>query len=600
MTDRYDLSLLILKEHTKSFYSAEPHPEQLEITSSIHKSIFANQNLIAKAGTGIGKTIAYLIPAILSGEKIVLAAPTLNLLDQIEKTTLPQLQKTFAKFDLNFNWITLKGRSNYLCLNKLHDLKLVNDSQLDSFELDFIENISLTGEKSDLPYFEEKIWEKISTNSDNCLGKNQCNFGTSCFYENVRKECLDVNILLTTHALYVRDIATKGTILPDHKVVIFDECHELPRYLRDAFSIKISRKSIKVILDRLEGIGITTTAFKSSLNRLDSFQISKPNDILGTSSQSEVYQLLENLLIEINNTLTMLNNEKEEKIKLLLERFASNVEKMLEVKHDKLFLTGESNSDEILKLIPLRPSIEQTTFWQNKVSILISATIPFEFAKTLGMGELNYSEHDFGTAIKYDTSALCYIPTNIPQPNSRNYRQVINQNIIDLLLLSKGRALVLFTSTLAMQEAYKALPSDLGFKVFMQGDLPRERLIKKFTDDETSSLFGTYSFWQGVDVPGPTCKLVIIDKIPFPHPDDRFLWEKREEWGEYAFFMVDIPHAAILLEQGIGRLLRTPDDKGVVAILDNRLVDSTYSHYFKMLLPKIPITRNIQDLPSFL
>jgi ATP-dependent DNA helicase DinG len=313
-----------------------------------------------------------------------------------------------------------------------------------------------------------------------------------------------------------------------------------------------------------------------------------------------VYQLLENLLIEINAILALLNHNTGVKVNILLARFADNVEKMLEVKYDKLFLTGEANSDEILKLIPLKPTLEQNSFWQNKISLLISATIPFEFAKTLGMLEINYTEKDFGNAIKYDTSALCYIPANIPQTGSRNYRQLINQNIIELLLLSKGRALVLFTSTLAMQEAYKALPQDIGFKVFMQGDLPRERLIKKFADDENSSLFGTYSFWQGVDVPGPTCKLVIIDKIPFPHPDDRFLWEKREEWGEYAFFMVDIPYAAILLEQGIGRLLRNPDDKGVVAILDNRLIDSSYSHYFNMLLPKIPITRNILDLPDFL
>jgi ATP-dependent DNA helicase DinG len=600
VSDRNDLALVILKEHTKSFYNAPPYQEQFEIASIIEQSISANQNLIAKAGTGIGKTIAYLIPALLSGEKIVLAAPTLNLLDQIEKSTLPQLQRTFAKFDLYFNWITVKGRSNYLCQNKLHDLKLINDPELNSFELDFIENISSTGDKSDLPYFEEKIWEKISTNSDHCLGKNQCNFGTSCFYENVRQESLDVNILLTTHALYARDIAAEGAILPEHKVVIFDECHELPRYLRDAFSIKITRKSIKLLLDKLESIGLTTTSLKIPLNALDSFQIARPNDILGTSSQSEIYHLLENLLIEINNTSTLLKSENGGKVTILLDRFASNVEKMLEVNHNKLFLTGEAYSDDILKLIPLRPSREQTSFWQNKVSILVSATIPFEFAKTLGIMELNYTEKDFGTAIKYDTAALCYIPENLPQNNSRIYRSAINQQIIELLLLSKGRALVLFTSTIAMQEAYQALPPDIGFKVFMQGELPRERLLKKFTDDVNSSLFGTYSFWQGVDVPGPTCKLVIIDKIPFPHPDDRFLWEKREEWGEYAFFMVDIPYAAILLEQGIGRLLRSPDDKGVVAILDNRLVDSTYSHYFKMLLPNIPITRNIDDLSNFL
>jgi len=600
VSDRNDLSLVILKEHTKSFYNAPPYQEQFEIASVINQSISVDLNLIAKAGTGIGKTIAYLIPALLSGEKIVLAAPTLNLLNQIEKTTLPQLQQTFAKFDLNFNWVTVKGRSNYLCKNKLHDLKLTNDPELDSFELDFIENISSTGDKSDLPYFEEKIWEKISTNSDHCLGKNQCNFGKSCFYENARQESFDVNILLTTHALYARDIASQGAILPEHKVVIFDECHELPRYLRDAFSIKISRKSIKLLLDELAGIGLITTPLKISLNAIDSFQIARPNDILGTSSQSEIYHLLENLLIEINNTSTLLNRENGGKAMILLDRFASNVEKMLEVNHDKLFLTGETNSDDILKLIPLRPSREQNSFWQNKVSLLISATIPFEFAKTLGIMELNYTEKDFGTAIKYDTAALCYIPENLPQNNSLNYRSAINQQIIELLLLSKGRALVLFTSIIAMQEAYQALPPDIGFKVFMQGELPRERLLKKFTDDESSSLFGTYSFWQGVDVPGPTCKLVIIDKIPFPHPDDRFLWEKREEWGEYAFFMVDIPYAAILLEQGIGRLLRSPDDKGVVAILDNRLVDSTYSHYFKMLLPNIPITRNIEDLSNFL
>ena len=585
----------LLRHHVDDNFNSTPYDKQLKLTESVCRSIEDGTNLIAKAGTGFGKTLAYLIPAITSGKKVVIATSTISLLNQLDREVLPMLLKTFQAKNRSFNWSIAKGRGQYLCLDKLSKV-----NQVDTIPFaKLLKDESFIGERDQLFFIDDTTWENLSSGSDECVGKSLCISGTNCYYEKAKDLRGEADILLTTHALYSRELLSPSNVLPIHDIVVFDECHDLPRYLQEAFSAKLTKKELTRYLKQCHKFLIPTDSIELIIENILNYKESNPNQIQSSSSTSELYAILESLQIELTAILATISEGGLQRIKHLTERILTIIDNLLYTDRNEILLTGEDDSDVILQTILRKLPNDISNYWESKTAIFTSATIPFEFAKSILLNELTYSEKDFGTELNYSSAALLYIPKDLSNRNS-NYRDTLNQEITSLIEINPGRTLILFTSYSAMEASYNFINGKTHLQPLMQGALPKEVILNIFKSRDDSILLGTNSFWQGLDLSVAPCSMVIIDKIPFPRPDDHRINLLKEPWGEYAFHMVDIPQAALLLEQGMGRLLRNKNDKGVIAILDSRLNDSNYSHYFKMLLPEIPTTSDINDLKPFL
>lgn len=588
-------SINLLQHHVNHNFNSTPYNKQLKLTDSVCRTIEDGTNLIAKAGTGFGKTLAYLIPAITSGKKVVISTSTLTLLNQLDSEVLPLLLKTFQEQNRSFSWSVAKGRAQYLCLDKFNRLNPVETLPYAKF----FNDESFLGDRNQLFVNDDDTWDNLSAGADECIGRNQCSFGSNCFYERAKNLRSDVDLLLTTHALYSKELLSPSNVLPAHDLVVFDECHDLPRYLHDAFSTKITEKELVRYLKQCHKYLIPTDSLELIIENLYSYKDQYPNQIQSSSSASDLSSILESLQIELAAILSTILDGSNQRIKHLTEQILYKIEALLYINRNEILLTGEEDSDVILHTILRNLPVEVSNYWEGKTVVFTSATIPFEFAKSIVLKELTYSELDFGSEIDYSNKALLYIPKDLSNRNS-NYRELLNQELISLIKVNPGRTLMLFTSHTAMESAYKFIKENTPLQPLMQGKLPREDILNNFKSQSDSILLGTNSFWQGIDLSVAPCSMVIIDKIPFPRPDDHRINLLKEKWGEYAFHMVDIPHAALLLEQGMGRLLRNKNDKGVIAILDSRLSDSNYSHYFKMLLPNIPSASAFDHIKSFL
>lgn len=605
--------------------SVEQRSGQITMAEAIFQAIENRRHLIIQAGTGTGKTLGYLVPAISSGKRVVVSTYTKALQDQLAKHDLPTLANALEPIiGRSISWAVLKGRNNYLCAQRIAEIQEPKHHKLDLQEFSShvqsdIDKLvkwsdqTKTGDAGDLTWTPRDIaWKQVSIGSDECPGASRCPSGDACFAERARDYAAIADVIVVNTHIYGLDVATDGALLPEHEVVIFDEAHQLEDVMSASVSMSISPGSINHVNSALRAI-IRDDSISGSLQQISSdfggiiahhidkrVHLPLPND---------VQEVLVRLRLKLDEALGGLRgvNTTDESAKQRILRGQTLSTRLVEVIDGALtagsrtvaFVSG-SQDRPVLELAPLNvgPSL-QAGIWSKRTAILASATIPLALPARIGLAEDEIDSIDVGSPFDYENSAVLYCAKHLPAPNEPLRDDAVLDEIEQLIIAARGRTLALFTTYRAMHLAADELAKCVDFKIWRQDDLPKMALIEAFASEESSCLFATAGFFQGVDVPGETLSLVIIDKIPFPRPDDPLLSARRDEIGKRAFAEIDIPIAATQLAQAAGRLIRSRRDSGVVAILDPRLATKNYGKQLVSTLPPMKRTVSFDDVSHF-
>lgn len=615
--------------------------QQIKVAIAIQNALKTKRHCLAEAGTGVGKSMAYIIPAAehaLNGNKVIISSHTLYLQAQLMNKDIPFVQNAIPQ--MPFTAVIMKGRSNYLCLNNLDaetpQLLLTRDP--------FFERIrewakeTQTGDVAELDFaFSE--WEEICSDQDTCH-RQECRFFHKCFYYKARKAASEADIVITNHSLFFSDLAIRMTdpnagVLPDYKVVIFDEAHHLEDVATKVFGIEFSNWRIPSFLNKIrrtKGISLDPKRIQTieKLNQelfgiFVNYQKQEFffEDIYHEQSQDEI----ENIVSVLTTMLDGLNRELSEQetegrqeledrlngLKRMCTRISEELKLLFFGTEDGYFKWGEKASNGKLATCYLRYSplsvadLLYNSLWkQVDTAVLTSATLSnsgrFDYIKArLGIPDCVEIIED--SPFDFRNQSLLYIPKHLDFPSeSPEYADKVADEIERIVRASGGRAFLLFTSYRMMNAVYERLLTRLPYVLLKQGDMPNEQLVQEFLRLNNACLFGVHSFWEGVDIRGEALSCVVIDKLPFGVPDNPLNRARinsikaagRDWFREYA-----IPQAQIRLKQGFGRLIRKKDDRGVVAILDSRLVKKHYGKEFLQYLPPSPITHSIEDVEAF-
>ena len=629
---------------TKIFFSHEgplstvisgyqPRAAQLEMADAIADAIESKQNLIAEAGTGTGKTFAYLAPAILSGKKTIISTGTKNLQDQLFNKDLPVIRKAMIT---PFMAALLKGRSNYLCTYRLQNslTSTLGFSKEDAQALAQINSWAKrtkTGDTSEMSEVSEAnpIWYQATSTLDNCLGQD-CSEYADCFLVKARKKAQEADVLVVNHHLLCADWSLRdggfGELLPNAEVVIIDEAHQLAdtasnflgitlgskqlndlsqdalmEYFKDATDIPALRTACEDMEHEIKDLRL---AFGMELKRGDWQDIANSPKLMGgiKSVKEQLQRLTEQLKLASVKTKALEScykraEEMTGQLDLILDDRSGKWIRWYEI-HRKTFT---------LSLTPLDIAAEFNGFMQQHKAawIFTSATLSIAnsfdyFANNLGLTKANRVSWD--SPFDYPNQSLFYHPRGLPQPNDPNFIPTIIDFAVPVLQASQGRAFFLFTSHRALNQAAELLEKKIKYPLFIQGSRPKALLLEQFKATDNAVLLGTSSFWEGVDVRGEALSCVIIDKLPFSSPGDPVLKARLDamsQQGKNPFFEYQLPTAVIALRQGIGRLIRDVTDRGVLMICDPRLLKKSYGQLFLDSVPSMKRTRDIADVQGF-
>lgn len=630
------------------FSGFEPRLGQEEMAEAVMKTLADGVErqdgraslLLVEAETGIGKTLAYLVPALLSDQRVVISTATINLQDQILKKEIPLLEKVL---EIDIPVLCIKGRQNYLCHYRWyqycssHQGSLVEDNDLRRIEewLEKTEN----GDRAELSWLPDRspLWPKISAQSNQCLG-GSCPESQLCFVNRLRKRAGSARLLIVNHHLFFSDLALRqagfGEILPRYQSVVFDEAHHLENVATNFFGKHFSYYQLLDLIGDLERQAETDlqpSEFDKLLatargvkQRLDIFTAMFPVH----RGRYPLLPLLENL------------GEWQKVLESLLQGLETLATRCFEVtSHGEIWnlfgdrtlllqenirdiaATGNDGEDGFvrwyerrertvsLSATPVNVAEELENYLYNSVQscIMTSATLTTA-------GDFKYMRERLGIAeecktlrlqspFDYKGKTLLYIPElGFPEASASNYMSSLRERIRELLLLSRGRALVLFTSFKAMDLVAEYLSSRLDYPVLVQGTASRHALLHQFRETNDSVLLAVASFWEGVDVSGDSLSCVLIDKLPFEVPSDPVIQARVkaiEADGGNAFFQFQIPRAILTLRQGVGRLIRSTSDNGVIGILDIRLYSKGYGRIFRASLPPSPVVRELDEVRKF-
>ncbi len=620
-------------ELSKVIGGYQPRVGQVEMAEAIARAIDSNQHLIAEAGTGTGKTFAYLVPAILSGKKIIISTGTKNLQDQLFAKDLPVIRKAIKQ---PFMAALLKGRSNYLCTYRLQNAlnSTFGFSKEDALSLAKIKSWAKrtqTGDTSEMPDIMETdpVWYQATSSIDNCLGQD-CKDYAECFLVKARKKAQEAEILVVNHHLLCADWSIRdsgfGELLPNAEVVIIDEAHQLADTASNFLGINISAKQFNDLATDalLEYFKDATDmpALRTACEDLE-HEVKDLRLAFGVELKRGEWQEIENNpkitagLVAVKEQLQRLVDQLElasVKTKGLESCFKRADELM---QHTKIILDDSSGKwirwYEIhkktftLSRTPLDIAAEFRTFMQRHqgVWIFTSATLSVahkfdHFANNLGL--VNAVSASWGSPFDYANQSLFYHPKGLPQPNDPEFIPTIISFALPVLQASKGRAFFLFTSHRALKQAETLLKDKIKYPLLVQGSRPKAKLLDEFKAAGNAVLLGTSSFWEGVDVRGKALSCVIIDKLPFSSPGDPVLKARlsaMEQQGQNPFFEHQLPAAVIALRQGIGRLIRDETDRGVLMVCDPRLLKRSYGQIFLDSVPPMRRTRDIEDVRAF-
>lgn len=612
------------------------------LMASLNISVPSKRNLIIEAETGIGKTLAYLIPAAFSGKKVVVSTATLNLQDQIVYKDVP-LVKDIVGDDLPV--VCVKGRENYLCLYRWYQYRsnpqLCNEDTIEIKEIDKWLRKTTSGDKAELEWLGEKrdFWSKISAKSSQCLGSN-CPEGSECFVTKLRKRAGRARLLIVNHHLFFSDLALKksgyGEILPRYQAVIFDEAHHVEDIASIFFSNSFSQyqlidllndieqqakndlsvEKIDTLLPMLGGLRkrgeYFATLFPQELGR---FHLGAFIEKVTPKIWLEEVDILNTGLAHLAKEMNSLSPYGES-----WSSFAGRSDGLSEKLRDIAISPSEEEKEVIrwyekrersvaLSATPLEVSslLDENLYNSVDCCIMTSATLStggsFSYIKKrLGLTE-DWDFLQFTSSFDYKNNAQVYIPDrSFPEPADERYPQELNRHVSTLLKASSGRGLVLCTSFKAMERLANFLEEELEYTILVQGRGAKTALLDTFRKDTQSVLIAVASFWEGVDVSGESLSCVIIDKLPFEVPTDPVLQTRIERIrsdGGNPFFEYQVPRAVLSLKQGVGRLIRSVTDTGLVAIMDVRLYTKGYGKRFLKSLPPAPVTREIEDVKTF-
>ena len=625
MSDDTDRALEALDAVTAALPAAEDRPGQRDMAEQVAEAIEHGRHLVVQAGTGTGKTLAYLVPAITSGKRTVVVTATKALQDQLASKDLPFLGGELAEQGIDVDWAVLKGRSNYLCLQRLRE---TNDPAQAQFELDEMSAItklevkklgewaadSRTGDQAELDWNPgEASWRAVSVGSDECPGAERCPMGQECFAEQARRRAQVSDVVVVNTHLYGLHVGSGGAILPEHDVVVFDEAHVLEDIMSDTVGVQIApgrfvtvSGTIRRFLDDPQLVGsIADLAplLRDALMPFAGQRLSTPLPAAVVDALSDAQLRLTRVGEAVQRIETAVEDAQQRKLRAqrMITRSMESVEAALAAGTDSVPFVSGSRDHPRLEIAPLDvgPTM-QSGVWEQHTAILTSATIPASLSRRVGLDPERSSEIDVGSPFDYETQAILYCAMHLPPPKSPKFREGVADELIALIEAAGGRTLALFTSWAAMDAAVDAVRDEVDVPILTQRDLPKPALVKKFADSNETCLFATTGLFQGVDVPGETLSLVVIDKLPFPRPDDPLLSARREQLGPTAFSEIDVPRAATLLAQASGRLVRTATDRGVVAVLDSRLGSARYRWDIIRALPPMQRTRERADVEDFL
>ncbi len=654
-----------LDKITAQMSGGEHRPEQQEMCRAVAEAMATGTHLVVQAGTGTGKSLAYLVPAALSGKKVVVATATKALQDQLAEKDLPQVEAGLG-LPAPLDFAVLKGRSNYVCRQRVAEvgsggiqaelgdqgagradepaLAEESEERADSGAPPegIVEEVrqlvswsqkSESGDRADLSFEpSDRAWNMVSVGPRECPGAYNCPSGGRCFAEAARERASVADVVVVNTHLYGAHLASGGVVLPEHDVVIFDEAHELEEVMTSSL-----------------GVEVTPGRFRSLVTSARSLVEQRDADLL--DSLASVGDQLGSLLGDRVGTRVLHDEARppvdDRELAELLSRGADISRRVTDALRrggaQRSFLDdGGSEPDpdrgsrktrtlqaavhlaedlhrfetrgdgEVawvdgtrrnvrLRLSPIDVGpVLSNMLWGEVTSVLTSATIPPRIVERVGLGAFPTEELNVGSPFDYRSHALLYVARHLPDRRSAGAEEALHEELSQLLEAAGGRTLALFTSKRATEAAAAALAPELPYTVLLQGDLPKSLLLEQFATDETSCLFATMGFWQGVDIPGRALSLVTIDKLPFPRPDDPLLQARRDRAGGGAFSMVDLPRAATLLAQGSGRLIRNADDRGVVAVLDPRLATASYRGVLLATLPPMRRSVDIHEVESFL
>lgn len=621
-----------LAEVVSALPSTEDRPGQRQFADTVAKAIETGQHLVIAAGTGTGKTLGYLVPAVVMGKKVVVATATKALQDQLATKDLPFLSEQLAqRVGLEVTWAVLKGRSNYVCLERLSELRADEQLELEGMtattkaELARIARWadgSDSGDQAELPWAPtDRAWQAVSVGADECPGASRCPNGGPCFAERARARARDADVVVVNMHLYGLDVGSGHAILPEHEVVVFDEAHMLEDITSDTVGVAIGagRANLlgaalrKVIMDSKGAATILDSGLllREALRPLVGKRLPTPLDGEIASALLRMRQGVDEALGELRAVPPDVEETKQRTLRAqqLAGRLAEDIASALAGSDDTVAYVGGGPDHPRLEIAPLDVGpVLAAGVWESHTAVLTSATIPSSLPQRLGLdradrsgdGAPAFTVVDVGSPFDYQRHALLYCAMHLPDPRSAGYAAATHDELAALITAAGGRTLALFTSWKAMDAAAEAVRARVEVPILTQRDLPKPALLSNFAADEATSVFATAGLFQGVDVPGRSLSLVVIDRIPFPRPDDPLLSARRELLGAEAFRQIDLPRAATMLAQATGRLIRNASDRGVVAVLDRRLGQAPYRWEIINALPPMRRTRHRAEVEEFL
>lgn len=607
--------------------------QQQTMASAVESSIINSEQLVIEAGTGVGKTFAYLIPALLSGQKIIISTGTKHLQDQIYFKDLPTV-KCIIKRPVSV--ALLKGRANYLCVHRLehHSENLQTINQNYSEKIQIIKEwskITKIGEVVEVSEISEddEIWPSVTSTVENCLGSD-CPRYQDCHVVKARQKAQKSDIVIINHHLFFADLALKeegfGEILPSANAFIFDEAHQLPELASSFLSTTISSRQIKELSNDIvtaqieeapEAMEIRKTVDLLQ-NAVAGFQL----ELKAIKGRIPWYELVYKAEIEDKYdhlcktvySLTKQLNILSERGRVLARcaercnRINQNISNFSDRQDESINWLEIFEHSFKFHSTPLDVADSFQAFMRRYQCswIFTSATLTVNekfdhFLQQLGLHDAQAIMLD--SPYNYEFNTRLFLPLINTEPNRDNYTVAVLDSVLPILETNKGRAFLLFTSYRALHIAVEYLKDHEDFKLLVQGDTPRRELLVKFSKLENAILLGTSSFWEGVDIQGEALSCVVIDKLPFSAPGDPVLngrLKALRERGVNPFMTYQLPQAVIALKQGVGRLIRDEDDYGVVAICDPRLLEKPYGKFFINSLPKMPQTSSVDEVISFL
>ena len=620
---------------TSALPHSESRPGQKEMAHAVDEALHEGKHLIVQAGTGTGKTIAYLVPAIVAGKRTVVTTATKALQDQLAHKDLPFLVQHLSEYvNRSITFAVLKGRSNYVCRQRLAELNGESEkknrkadsptllevdemSQSVRREIDLITEWTKTtksGDMADISWSpSDRALRAVSVGSDECPGARRCPVGGTCFSELARFKASEADIVVVNTHLYGLHVASGGQLLPEHEVLIVDEAHGLEDIMSDTVGVSIHAGNFnffagvvkriiadpKVISD-IVNIG---TMLDEVLSPIHNQRISAPLPLEVTAVLAEGRRIVARILDILRTIETKDDDSNQRKLRAqtLATRLADTIDVAL--KTDDTYVPYISGTVDHPKLdiapLDVGPVLDAGV-WQKTTAILTSATVPSKMADRIGLPVSKTQLCNVESPFDYQSNAVLYCSKHLPNPNSPEFTKLMHEELFHLISAAGGRTLALFTSYRALDAAVDAMRKRLPNTILSQREYQKNQLVKLFSEDESSCLFATSGFFQGIDIPGRTLSLVTLDRIPFPRPDDPLLSARRDAIGDRAFREIDLPRAATLLAQATGRLIRNATDRGVVAVFDPRLGNAGYRRDILGSMPPMRKSVDRQEVEEFL